>query len=229
MKKLRTTGRVFVLGLIVSVLLAFGLSSNARADSLTFSLTVANPNLATQGAGPYASVTITGSGTSWSVTATGQNGFVFGDGGVFALNLSSAAGTGTFVSGTGLSQTAAGNEDGFGSFNFVLNDGSGFSSPMASLSFTFTTTGSVSGVAALLALNDHNADIAGHLALSTNLACTGFAANTGATKPTGSPDNSACVTSGVPEPSSAALLFVGAMLIGGTYLLRRRETDYMAI
>src|SRR6266849_10169691 len=205
MKKRRTAGRAFMLGLVVSVLLAFGLSSSARADSETITLSVANPNLATQGAGPYATVTISGSGTSWSVTATGLNGFVFGDSSVFGLNLSSAAGTGTLGASptpSSLTQTSAGVVDGFGNFNFVLNDGAGFSSPFSSLSFTFTTTGSLSGVAGLLALNSDNADVVAHMALSTNTACTGFAANTGATKPTGSPDNSACV-SGVPEPSSA--------------------------
>src|SRR6266852_2279564 len=218
MKKRKTTARVFVLGLAMSALLAVGLSSNARADTATFNLPVANANLLTQGTGPYASVTITGSGTSWSVTATGLNGFVFGDGGVFALNLSTAAGTGTFVSGAGLAQTAAGNEDGFGSFNFRLNDGSGFSTPLASLSFTFTPSGSVSTVAALLSTTLPNA--AAHMALATNTACTGFAANGGTSGAADTP-NPACVSGGVPEPSSAALLFVGAMLIGGTYLLRR--------
>jgi len=235
MKKLRTVGRAFVLGLVVSVLLAFGLSSSARADSETITLSVANPNLATQGAGPYASVVISLTGSTVTVTATRDDNFVFGDSSVLGLNLSSAAGT---VSGfSSISPTtltlvtsppSTSNVDGFGSFNFVVNDGPGFSSPLTSLSFSFNISGTLSGVASLLALNSDNADVVAHMALATNTACTGFAANTGATKPTGSPDNSACV-SGVPEPSSAALLFVGAMLIGGTYLLRRRETDDMAI
>jgi hypothetical protein len=201
-------GRVCALSLVAAALLLVGLCSSAQADILTVDLTVANPNLASQGAGPYANVTISGSGTSWSVTATGLNNFVFGDSSVLDLNLNSSA---TLTAQAGFSQSAGGQVDGFGQFSFIVDDGPGFSSPLTTFTLNFTTSSSFANVAALLALNSDNADVAAHMALATNTACTGFAANAGATQPTGSPDNSACTTH-VPEPSS--LLLVGSAVLG---------------
>jgi hypothetical protein len=60
---------------------------------LSGELTVANANLATQGAGPYADWTVTLSGNTVTVTGTGINGFVFGDGSILDVNLSTAAGS----------------------------------------------------------------------------------------------------------------------------------------
>src|SRR5579862_165809 len=118
--------------LALSAMIVVLLTTNARADS--FNLTVANANLATQGAGPYATFTFTftamnGGGTDVSVTANGLNGFVFGDHEIIDLNLSSGAGTVSNFSGTGLTLATGSNQvDGFGNFNFILNDGNGFSS-----------------------------------------------------------------------------------------------------
>jgi hypothetical protein len=208
----------------------------ARADSITETLGVANPNLATQGSGPYGTVTISGVGTGttfmeFEVTATGSNNFVFGDSSILGLNLSTAAGTGTLCETNGgncttgapsitLTQAAAGQVDGFGNFNFVVDDGAGFSSPSSTFTFDFTTSNAVTA-ANLLTLNSDNADKVAHMALATNTACTGFAANTGATKPSGSPDNSAC-TSVVPAPlighGVLVLLAIGGVLVSGKAL-----------
>jgi hypothetical protein len=220
------------------MLFALGLASNARADPAdvtteTIVLNVANPNLATQGSGPYATYVISLDADTGlvSVTATGDNSFVFGDSSIIDLNLSSTAGTVSNFSGTGLtlatSPPSTSQVDGFGMMNFTLNDGSGFSSPSSSFTFSFNISNhTLTGVSQLLATNSNGTDVAAHMALSTNTACTGFAGNGSA--PTGSPDNSAC-TSAAPEPSSAALLLVGVVLIGGTLVLRRRETDDLAI
>jgi hypothetical protein len=233
MKRFSLGARALSLSIVAAALLAFGLCSNARADSLT--LTIANANLATQGAGPYATFTFTytakvGGGTTVSVTATALDSFVFGDSNIIDLNLSSTAGTVSNFSGGGiLTQGGAGNVNGFGNFNFTLNDGNGFSAPgpYSSLTFSFDVSGSVSSIATLLTSNG-TASAAAHMALSSNTACTGFAAN-GGTQGEGTVDNPACVAGGVPEPSSAVLLFVGVALIGGTLLLRRREADDLAI
>jgi hypothetical protein len=178
-------------------------------------LTVANPNLATQGAGPYATVDITGSGTSWHVSATRLDNFVFGDGNIFDINI--ASGTATLLTAScsfsPCSQdTTPGAVDGFGTFTLKVDDGAGFSSPLTSLSFDFTTSVSFADVSALLLPNNTGAFIAAHMALATNTACTGFAANTGATAPTGTPDNSSCVSQ-VSEPAAVFLLGLGVIAI----------------
>jgi hypothetical protein len=231
---LRSKALPFLAGAAALGALAFG-GSAAHSDSITETLSVANPNLATQGSGPFGSVTIAGVGTGstfneFEVTATGSNNFVFGDSSILGLNLSTAAGTGTLCLTNGgncttgaptitLSQAAAGQVDGFGNFNFVVDDGAGFSSPHSNFSFDFTTSNAVTA-ANLLALNSDNADKVAHMALATNTACTGFAANTGATKPSGSPDNSACTA--VPAPlighGILVLLAISGVLAGGKAL-----------
>ena len=234
----------------VAALGAFAVGGPAAlADAIVASgnLTVANPDLATQGPGPYASYTITGIGTGptfteFEVTASGLNGFVFGDGGVFALNLNTTdTGAGALCanntqagcttggpSPSDLTLTSAGNEDGFGSFDFKLNDGSGFSSPVSSLTFDFTTAMAVSGANLLLATSE-GASVAGHMALSTNTPCSGFAANGGTSSDTPS-GNPACTA--VPAPvighGLLVLLAIGGVLSGGKLLENLKKRHFHA-
>src|SRR5207245_4552215 len=81
MRRLRVTGRVCALSLVAAALLSFGLVPSAQAVSCsltaTICLSVANPELATQGAGPYGEITITGLTTSWHAVAQRLNGLVF--------------------------------------------------------------------------------------------------------------------------------------------------------
>lgn len=207
---MRLVGRASALSLVAAALIAFGLCSSARADS--FTLTVANANLATQGSGPYGTIEVTRTdGTHWHVLATGLNSFVFGDGGVIGLNIVSGAGAATLTLASCSSTCAsggAGTEDGFGSFSFTVNDGSGFSAPHSTFSFDFTTANAEASVADLLTATSQGAKVAAHMALSSNTACTGFAAD-GGTGGTTVSDTVHCRS--VAEPSS--LLFAGSALV----------------
>jgi hypothetical protein len=232
--------KAFGIGVVVVALVIFGLCSNALADTQTISLNIANANLSTQGAGPYASVVISDSvtnmaTTTFTVTATGDNSFVFGDHSILDLNLSSSAGTGTLtqsscvftlakggtVTGaTACSQGSSGNVDSFGNFNFVVDDGSGFSTGgYTILSFTFTTSTAVT-LANLLTSNS-TAEVAAHMALSTNTACTGYAGNAG-TQGQGGPSDSSCTVAAT-EPGAVTLL--GSGLLGVAVVLGRRGVN----
>lgn len=213
---IRTMKRAGLVGssLVTAALIVFGLCSSAGAES--FSLTQANANLATQGAGPYGTIEVTGTGTTWHAAGTGLNSFVFGDGGAIALNINPTAGTVTLGACTSTcSNAGSGNEDGFGSFTFRVDDGSGFSSPVATFGFDFTTQNSISA-ADLIIVNGDGAQVAAHMALASNTACTGFAAD-GGTGGTTNDDPTNCHR--VAEPSS--LLFAGSALALAGMLSRR--------
>lgn len=214
----RTMKRASLVGssLVTAALIVFGLCSSAQA--LSFSLTKANANLATQGPGPYGTIDVTGSGTAFHVVGTGLNSFVFGDGGAIALNIATGAGAVTLTTAScssTCSDGGSGNEDGFGSFRFTVNDGSGFSAPVSTFSFDFTTANTIA-LASLIVTNSDGANVAAHMALSSNTACTGFTAD-GGTGGTNNDNPTNCHS--VAEPSS--LLFAGSALALAGMLGRR--------
>jgi len=219
--------KIAIVGLFVISLLAFGLAPEAHADSIPYILSVANPDLFSQGAGPYAKVMISSvDSTTWSVTAVGLNNFVFGAKGAMALNINlDNAGTVTLTSCSmsPCTQGPAGNNDGFGNYTFKVNDGPGFSTGgYTSISFQFTTSKVVSSASDLLIANDHGATVSAHMALASNTGCTGYAANAGTNDASGPTDSAPCVST--PEPSSLATGGIGMIgllfLLGGRRLIK---------
>jgi hypothetical protein len=204
---------------LMAALLTFSVAKPASAD--TFQLTVANADLASQGAGPYADVTITGSGTSWKVEATGLSGFVFGASNIF--NIDVASGTASLVVGScsfsPCSDGGPGNVSAFGTYELTVNDGPGFSGGgYSSISFNFTTSTSFANVGAMLG---DSPNIAAHMALSTNTACTGFAAD-GAGGSSPGTVSAECLPT--PEPGTLVLLGAGLFSTASAAFVRRRKT-----
>lgn len=223
--------KTVVVSLFVLTLLAFAVAPTAQADSITYQLSVANPDLSSQGAGPYGSVTISNvdlTGKVWSVSATAASGFVFGSVGVMALNVNLAnAGSVSLASSPACSlspcaQDVAGHNDGFGTFSFIVNDGPGFSNGgYTSVSFQFTTANAISGnlVSNLLIANSNGSTVSAHMAPTSNTGCTGYAADAGRNDASGPTQSAPCVAT--PEPNSLATAGIG--MIGLLLLLGSRR------
>jgi len=159
--------------------------------ALSFSLNQGNSALSGNAA-PYGTVTITRvDNNTATVTLSALGLYSFGDGGTLGLNL---AGGGTFtfdnVSGTTInggtfdagdySSDGAGNEDGFGDFNFRVKTFDGFNHSATSLTFTLhNTSGAWTTEAAILEQNANGNNVAGHVfvrnADGSNPEITGFA------------------------------------------------------
>ncbi len=166
---------------IAAVLIAiagFGLQQ-ANAATVPFTSLLNAGNSAVSGfTGPYGTVSINlTSSTTATVTFTSNtvagNTYLFGDGGSVALNVNATtfsvsnivgtnAGTG-FTPGP-ITQGAAGNEDGFGSFNLTLNSFDGFTHSSDTISFTLTnTSGTWASAADVLVNNANGFDAAAHI------------------------------------------------------------------
>lgn len=201
--------------LLVAVLL-LGLGT-ASASSITYLLD--QTNLAGY-PGPYVSVNVNldSLGTTATVTFTSltNSGYTYliGDGGIVALNV---AGTfSVFSQATDLvSATPSGNAsltvnsgtgavDGFGKFNFVLDNHDGFGSALSSLSFTLHNTGTPwSAANQVLVDNPDNYVAASHIFPCLAGDCTGAPATgfAGIDPPE------------VPEPVPAALIGTGLLFL----------------
>jgi len=197
-------------------------ASSARADTISYSLTVGNPGLAGF-PGPYADVLVDRtSSTTATITFTsntvGGNTYLLGDGGSADVNVNAATWTvGSFSSsnaGVGftpgpLSDGGASAVDGHGIFNQTVDSFDGYTHSADTISFIITnTSGTWANAASVLVEN-----ASGNVAAAHIFVCSG----------TGSCDaSSGALTTGfatVPEPSTALLL--GGSLLA-LALTRRR-------
>lgn len=174
------------------------------AEALSFTLGVANPAISGYPS-PYGQVDVTllDSNTAqftFTAFSPAPYMYLFGDGGSVALNTNGAVtnftviGTPTQpqnpVNGTPiLTLGGAGNEDGFGSFNFTVNNFDGFGYAFSTLVFTLDkVSGTWSSEADVLTGNVNGFSAAGHIFIAnadgTNTGVTGFATD-GGTVPDG--------------------------------------------
>lgn len=161
--------RPFLIGLLALVLLCA--AGPAVQATVVSPIELGNPNSALSVVtGPYGSVAwdVTSSTTA-DVTLTAYDDFLFGGNGALGLNINS---TGTITisnlvwtggaGDTSFSQTS-GNEDGFGTFNFVLDGFDGMTRAVTSLSFTVTDTSASWTDSTFLTANAGGNHAAGHV------------------------------------------------------------------
>ena len=206
--------------MFVAVIL--GSSVLANATPVVFQLTNGNPGLnACAGCtGPYATVTVsqtsaTTATISFQGLTQGTNIYLFGGQGIVGLNFNGGPVT---VSGNPPSTSLGGaaNEDGFGLFNFTLDNTDGFNDALSSLSFNVTCLSCnwLADSSNVLTPNADGNSVAAHIFVScagcTAARATGYATN-----------GSNPSTEQTPEP--ATMLLLGTGLAGLATGLRKRH------
>ena len=193
-------GKIKYIAALLIAVACVGLQQ-AKADSITFNLTVPNAGISPYPE-PYVSVTVnrtsstTATVTFTSLTAAG-NGYLMGDGASVAVNVNATSWTlGTITGSNGgkgfspgpYSNGGSGNVDGFGVLNQTINSFDGFTHSSSTISFTLTNTSGIWGSAAsVLVANANGAMAAAHIFVTklpvnsrNGALATGFAANGGA-------------------------------------------------
>jgi hypothetical protein len=230
------------LGLSVVVSLAFG-ASRASADFITFNLDTGNSAIGGY-TGPYGTVTVTRTSTTTATIeldslANGNFTYLFGGQGTLGLNVNATSFSASNIHGfqannalfTGwnLDSTGSGNEDGFGSFNFTIQNHDGFADSVNKMTLTLTnTSGTWASASDVLAPNANGGRAGGHVFVwdttggvsSSGLynPTTGYAAGSG----TGTPPLN------TPVPPSIVVFGLGSLCFAGLTAVQRRRSATVA-
>ncbi|GFO55260.1 hypothetical protein GMSM_22670 [Geomonas sp. Red276] len=216
------------LGLLASLVLPMGASATPILGSETLTIGVGNSALVNAGyLGPYATLQVDLlTPTTATVTMTGLDSYMLGDGGSVALNTGGGSATATNFSWTGgknsgggiltgyaSPQSRGGEESGFGNFNLRISGNAAYSCAVDSLTFTLTDTSSTffwNSIDDVLVANADGYEAGAHIFTKDGIV-TGYAGNGGNEDPPP-----------VPEPGTMMMLGAGFLSLA-IYGKRRRN------
>jgi hypothetical protein len=218
---------------IASLVLLAG--RTALADSTTLDLGTGNSAISSATYGlPYGTVSVNRTSTTTAnFTFTANSGYLFLDSGSAAVNLNATSWsvsnlTGTTLSGFSgpqLTNTGAGQEDGFGNFNQTFDEFDGFTWALNTISFTVTNNSGIwLTVGDVLTGNNDTNLVAAHVGICNVSPCT-FTG--GSFLNTGYASESGAINIPTPEPSSLALFGTG--IIGVAGVMRRKIAESLKV